>query len=85
MIAGGDYETDNQPRLLVGLEEREVLRRAHLHGDGAERVHDRGSKRHERQRRWNFGLKYVVSTLRRSHAISLEPGEASVVSEVNGA
>jgi len=64
VIARRDYESDDQPRLLVGLEQREVLRRAHLHGDSAERVHDRGSKRHERQRRWNVGLKYVVSTLR---------------------
>ena len=55
-------------RLLVGAEEREVLRRAHLHGDGAERVHDRRAQRHQRQRRRQVGLEDVVFPLSRGQA-----------------
>jgi len=47
----GNDESDDEARLLVGLEQRQVLGSAHLYGDGAQRIHDCGSKRHERQRR----------------------------------
>ncbi len=35
VITSGDHEADDQPRLLVRFEERQVLGRAHLHGDCA--------------------------------------------------
>src|SRR5258706_14483119 len=52
VVAGGYDESDDEARLLVRFEQREILGGAHLYGDGAQRVYDRRSKRHERQRRW---------------------------------
>ena len=52
VVARRDDESYDQPGLLVRLEQGKILRSPHLHRDGAQRVHDCRSKRHERQRRW---------------------------------
>ena len=85
VIAACHDQSNDQTSLLVGLEECQVFGRAHLHGDGAERIDDGGSKRHQWQRRWYFSLQDVVFSLGGRHSIPLERRSASVVSEVNGA
>ena len=67
VVAAGDDEGDDETGLLVGAEQREVLRGAHLHGDGAERVDDRRPERHERQRRRQLRLEDVVFALWLGH------------------
>lgn len=51
VIAMGDYEGDNEPGLVVRAQQGQIFGRAHLHGDGAERVDNGRAERHERQRR----------------------------------
>ncbi len=63
VVSGGDHEPHDQTRLIVGAKQREIFRGAHLHGYGAERVHDGRSQRHERQRGRKFSVQYVVFAL----------------------
>ena len=51
------------PASSLRAEEREVLRRAHLHRDRAERIDDRRAQRHQRQRRRQLGLEDLVLAL----------------------
>ena len=67
MIPAGDHERHDEAGLVIGAEQREILRRAHLHGDGAERIHDSGSKRHERERRRELALENLVFSLWSGH------------------
>ncbi len=67
VIAARDDERDDQPGLLVRAEEREVFRRAHLHGDRAERVDDRGAERHQRKRRRQLRLEDLFLALGFGH------------------
>ena len=67
VVAAGDDERHDQARFLVGAEEREVLRRPHLHGDGAQRIDDRRPQRHEWQRGRQFGLEDLFFPLRSWH------------------
>ena len=71
VVATRHDQTNDQAGLLVGLEQRQVLRSTHLHGNRAEGIDNRGSKRHEGQRRWYFGVEYVVFTLGRRHPVPL--------------
>ena len=48
VIPTRDDERDDEARLLVGPQQREILRRPHLHGDGAQRIDDGRPQRHER-------------------------------------
>jgi hypothetical protein len=57
--------------LFVRLEQRQVLGSTHLNGNRAEGIDNRGSKRHEGQSRWYFGVEYVVFTLGRRHPVPL--------------
>ena len=85
VIAARHYQPNDQSRLLVGFEQRQVFGSAHLHGNRAKRINNGRSKRHQRQRRWYVSLQDVVFTLSRRHSIPLERRVTSVVSEVNGA
>src|SRR5437762_10602396 len=71
VVAARHDQPDDQSRLLVRLEQGEVLGRPHLHGNSAERINDGRSKRHEWQRRWNVSLQNVVFTLGGGHATPL--------------
>ena len=67
VIATRDDQRDDQSRLVVRAEQREILGRPHLHGDRTQRVDDRGAKRHQRQRRRQLGLEDVVFALGFGH------------------
>ncbi|MCU0616664.1 MAG: hypothetical protein MUD17_06165 [Gemmatimonadaceae bacterium] len=66
-IAAGDHQCHDQPRFLVLSEQGEVLRCAHLHGDGAEGKDDRRAERHERQRGRQLGTQDLVLLLPARH------------------
>jgi hypothetical protein len=72
VVARGDDEGDDEPRILVVAQEREVLRGPHLHRDRAERIHDRGAERHQRKLRRELGLEDLFLALRTSHGGRLE-------------
>jgi hypothetical protein len=69
VVAVRHDERDDEARLLVGAQQRQVLRSAHLHGDGAQRVDDRRAQRHQRQRRRQFGLEDLFLALGFGHDV----------------
>ena len=71
MIATGDDQPNDESRLLVRLEQSQVLRRAHLYRDSSKRVNDCRSQRHQGQRCGYVGLQDVVFALGGRHSIPL--------------
>jgi hypothetical protein len=67
VVAARHHQRDNEAGLLVRPEQRQILRRAHLNRDGTQRVHDRGSQCHERQRRRELGLEDLFLALGFGH------------------
>ena len=61
-----------EPWFLVRPEEREILGRAHLDRDRAERINDRRPEGHERQRRRKLRLEDLFFALVASHAMRRE-------------
>jgi hypothetical protein len=75
VVPRGDDEGDDHPGLLVGPQQREVLRRPHLHRDRPQRVHDRRAERHQRQGGGELRAEDVVLALiRLCHFASAEYG-----------
>ena len=67
VIAAGDDQADDQPGFVVGTDDREIFRGAHLDRDGAERVDDRRPQRHEREGRRQLGLEDLFLALCSGH------------------
>ena len=60
LIARGDHQRDDEPRVGVRAQHRQILRRPHLHGDRPQRIHDRRAQRHQRQAGWQLGCEDLV-------------------------
>ena len=71
LTARNDQGHDD-PWLLEGTEQREVLGAAHLNGDRAKGIDHRRPQRHQRQRGWQLGAEDLVPALDVSHRFSLE-------------
>jgi hypothetical protein len=79
VVAAGDDQSDDEPGFLVRTQQREVLRRAHLHGDGAERIDDRRAQSHQRKCGRQLGLEDLFFALVACHArTSRQVGEGRV-------
>ena len=67
MIAAGDHQANDESGFVVGTDDREILRRAHLDRDRSERVDDRRPQRHERKGRRKLGLEDLFLALCSGH------------------